>query len=82
MKPPRLFIRAPEAVAFARSAEVGTTMDHVRAFLFDKHLLGNNAASADAVGIELADGKVLGDKDNVKLRFTDGFMAMAADGKL
>ncbi len=56
-------------------------MDHVRTFLFDKHLLGNNATSADAVGIELADGKVLGDKGNVKFRFTDSFMAMAADGQ-
>lgn len=78
----RLFAKAPEAVGFTRSADVGNTMDHVRAFLFEKHLLGNNAASADAVGIELADGKVLGDKGNVKLRFTDAFMAMAADGKL
>ena len=82
LKTTRLFAGAPDAVAFARSADVGTTMDHVRAFLFDKHLLGNDAASADAVGIELADGKVLGDKGNVKLRFTDAFMAMAADGKL
>ena len=67
----RLFAKAPDAVGFTRSADIGATMDRVRAFLFDKHLLGNNATSADAVGIELADGKVLGDKGNVKLRFTD-----------
>ncbi len=78
----RLFAKAPDAVSFTRSADIGATMDHVRAFPFEKHLLGNNAASADAVGIELADGKVLGDKGNVKLRFTDALMAMAADGKL
>jgi NitT/TauT family transport system substrate-binding protein len=78
----RLFANAPDAVAFTRSPDVGTTMDHVRSFLFAKHLLGNNAASADAVGIELADGTVLGDKGNVKLRFTDRYMALAADGKL
>ena len=29
------------------------------------------APSADVIGIELPDGKVLGDTDNVKLRFTD-----------
>ena len=44
-------------------------MDHVRTFLFDKGLLGSGAASADVIGIELADGKVLGDSANVKLRF-------------
>lgn len=75
----RLFPKAPDAVAFTRSADVGTTMDRVRHFLFDKHLLGANAPSADAVGIELADGKVLGDRGNIKLRFTDAFMAGAAN---
>ncbi len=77
-----LFGKAPEAVAFTRSAEVGTTMDRVRKFLFAKKLLGEKAKSADVIGIELADGKVLGDGKNVKLRFTDTYMAAAADGKL
>ena len=82
LKTTRLFAQAPDAVSFTKSADVGATMDHVRNFLFEKHLLGNNAASADAVGIELADGKVLGDPKNVKFRFTDAFMAAAAAGKL
>ena len=78
----KLFAKAPDAVAFVRSADVGTTMDRVRKFLFDKNLLGSNAKSADAVGIALADGKVLGDAKNVKLRFVDTWMALVADGKL
>ncbi|OYX74289.1 MAG: lipid kinase [Rhizobiales bacterium 32-66-11] len=78
----KLFDTASEAVAFVKSPAVGTTMDRVRKFLFEKKLLGNDAKSADAVGIELADGKVLGDAKNVKFRFTDTFMAAAADGKL
>jgi NitT/TauT family transport system substrate-binding protein len=78
----KLFAKAPEAVAFVKSGDVGTTMDRVRKFLFAKKLLGDNAKSADAVGIELADGKVLGDAKNVKFRFTDTYMAAAADGKL
>lgn len=73
----RLFAKAPDAVTFTRSADVGTTMDRVRHFLFDKHLLGDAAKSADAVGIELADGKVLGDAKNVKFRFTEAYMAAA-----
>ncbi len=78
----RLFAKPADAVAFTRSADVGKTMNLVRAFLFDKHLLGTDAKSADAVGIELADGTVLGDKGNVKLRFKADYMAMAADGRL
>lgn len=78
----KLFARPADASAFARSAEVGATMDKVRTFLFDHGLMGKDATSADVVGIELGDGKILGDKANVKLRFTDAYMAAAAAGKL
>ncbi len=78
----KLFAKAPDAVAFVRSPDVGTTMDRVRKFLFEKELLGSGAKSADAIGIELPGGKVLGDAKNVKLRFTDTWMALVADGKL
>ncbi|PPD44084.1 MAG: lipid kinase [Methylocystis sp.] len=78
----KLFATAEEATAFTRSPEIGATMDKIRHFLFDHSLLGNNAKSVDAVGIEFADGKVLGDKKKVKLRFTDAYMSAAAAGKL
>jgi NitT/TauT family transport system substrate-binding protein len=78
----KLFDKAADAEAFTRSAAVGTTMDRVRKFLFDKSLLGKDAKSADVVGIELGDNKVIGDKDNVKLRFDASFMDAAAKGKL
>jgi NitT/TauT family transport system substrate-binding protein len=78
----RLFDKAADAVAYASGPDIGKTMDSVRAFLFDKGLLSKGAASADAVGIELANKSVLGDGANVKLRFTASYMAMAADGKL
>jgi NitT/TauT family transport system substrate-binding protein len=78
----KLFAKAQDAAAFTRSAEVGTTMDKVRKFLFEHDLMGKDAKSADAVGIELADGKILGDKNNVKFRFVDTYMAAAAAGKL
>jgi len=78
----KLFAKPADAAAFTRSPEVGATMEKVRQFLFAHGLLGNGAPSVDVVGIELADGKVLGDKKNVKLRFSDDFMAQAADGKL
>ena len=78
----KLFDKPADASAFTRSAEIGATMDKVRRFLFDHSLLGQGAKSADAVGIELADGKVLGDKKKIGFRFTDTYMAAAAAGKL
>lgn len=78
----KLFDKAADAEAFTKSATIGTTMDRVRQFLFEKDLLGKGAKSADAVGIELADKTVLGDKSNVKLRFDASYMDMAAQGKL
>ena len=71
-----------EAVAFTQSKAVGATMDRVRGFLSEKALLGKDAKSADAVGIELADKTVLGDPKNVKFRFDPLFMKLAAEGKL
>ena len=78
----KLFDKAADAEAFTKSAAVGTTMDRVRKFLFEKALLGKDAKSADAVGIELGDKKVLGDKSNIKLRFDATYMDAAAKGKL
>ncbi|MBU1304747.1 MAG: putative urea ABC transporter substrate-binding protein [Alphaproteobacteria bacterium] len=78
----KLFATPAEAVAFTDAPELGTTMDKVRTFLFDKGLLGSGAPSADVIGIELPDGTVLGDAANVKLRFTADYMKMAADGAL
>lgn len=78
----KLFDKAADAVAFTASPDLPKTMDLVRTFLFDKGLLGNGAASADVIGIEMPDGSVLGDKGNVKLRFTTAFMDAAAQGGL
>jgi NitT/TauT family transport system substrate-binding protein len=71
----------PESgIDFIRGADLKAKMDLVRRFLFAKGLFGNGAASADAVGIELADGTVLGEAANTRLRFSDTFMKAAADG--
>jgi NitT/TauT family transport system substrate-binding protein len=78
----KLFDKPADAEAFTKSKTVGTTMDRVRKFLFEKELLGKGAKSVDAVGIELGDKSVLGDKANVKLRFDATYMDAAAKGKL
>jgi NitT/TauT family transport system substrate-binding protein len=82
LKTTKLFATPKEAAAFTESKDVATTMDRVREFLFAKSLLGKDANSADAIGIELADKKVLGDAKNVKFRFDPSFMLLAAEGKL
>ncbi|PKA38883.1 putative urea ABC transporter substrate-binding protein [Rhizobium sullae] len=78
----KLFDKPADAVAFTASPSLPKTMDLVRKFLFEKGLLGSGAASADVIGIEMPDGKVLGDSGNVKLRFTETYMKAAADGSL
>lgn len=78
----KMFWTPADAVAFAASEEVKTTMPEVAAFLFDKGILGVGAPSADFIGVEYPDGSVTGDPANVKLRFSTEFMAMAADGAL
>ena len=78
----KLFDKPADAVAFTASPSLPKTMDLVRNFLFEKGLLGNGAPSADVIGIEMPDGAVLGDKANVKLRFSETYMKAAADGSL
>ncbi|MBS3803682.1 MAG: putative urea ABC transporter substrate-binding protein [Oleiphilaceae bacterium] len=78
----KMFWQAEDAVAFIASDTAYEAMDSVREFSWEKGLLGQNAASADFIGIAFPDGKMLGDGGNIKLRFDTTYMQMAADGKL
>lgn len=82
LKTTAMFYDAQEAAQYTASSSIKETMEYVRAFSFDKGLFGATAASPDFVGIELNNGEVLGDKRNIKLRFTSQYMQMASDGKL
>lgn len=77
-----LFYTPATAYEFASDKQVYETMDKVRRFSFDKGLLGEGATSIDAIGMAFTDGSVLGDKQNIKLRFDTEYVKMAADGKL
>jgi NitT/TauT family transport system substrate-binding protein len=77
----RMFYAASDAVAFATSAALPTTMTKVAQFSFKHGLLGEGARSAEAVGMGFAKSTI-GDAKNLKLRFDPSFMKMAADGKL
>ncbi len=82
LKTTALFTDAAKAAALVSSEEAKQTMEHVRSFAFDKGLYGNGAPSKDLVGIAFPDGSVLGDPENVRLRFDAGYMTLAAEGKL
>ena len=82
LKATKMFYDPAEAVSFTVSPALIKTMDLVRKFSFDHGILGEGAKSVDAVGIEFPGGKVLGDKNNIKLRYNADFMNMAAEGKL
>ena len=78
----RMFYQAADAVSFTRSAELVDTMKHVAGFSFDHGLLGEGAPDAGFIGIAFPGDQSIGDKANIKLRFDDAYMAMAADGRL
>jgi NitT/TauT family transport system substrate-binding protein len=71
-----------EAVKLADGPQLPETMKRVAKFSFDKGLLGEGARSADAIGMAFPNGVVSGNAKNVKLRFDDSFLRLAADGKL
>jgi NitT/TauT family transport system substrate-binding protein len=78
----KLFSAPADAMAFTNGADLKTTTERVSKFLFDKSLLGKDAKSPAAIGVEFPDKTVFGDKANVKLRYDASFMKAAADGKL
>ncbi|HYG84824.1 MAG TPA: putative urea ABC transporter substrate-binding protein [Azospirillum sp.] len=82
LKTTHMYYKPTEAAAFARSDVLVRTMDLVRSFSFKHGLLGEGAKTPDAVGMAFPGGRTLGDAKNVKLRFDDAYVQMAADGTL
>lgn len=82
LKTTAMFFTPQSALEFTTSVEMKTKMDFVRRFCFDHKLLGENAPSVDAVGIQYPDGTIHGDPKNVKMRYDTTYMQMAADATL
>ena len=78
----KLFADPKDAVAFTTGKDLKTTTERVSKFLFEKSLLGKDAKSDGAIGVEFPDKTVFGDKSNVKFRYDATFMKEAEDGKL
>ena len=82
LKTTRMFYDPAEAVEFNRSEQLIQTMNYVRNFLFDHGILGEGAPNPDYVGMSFPGGKTLGDTGNLKLRFDERYMQMAAAGQI
>ncbi|MDU3302816.1 MAG: lipid kinase, partial [Enterobacter ludwigii] len=82
LKTTHLFYTPQDNIAFLTSPELAKTMQRVATFSFDKGLLGDGAQSADFIGMRFPGNVTQGDASNVKLRFDDSFVKMAAAGTL
>lgn len=82
LKTTHLFYTPADNLTFVTSADLPKTMQRVATFSFDKGLLGDGAQSADFIGMAFPGNVNAGDTGNVKLRFDDSFVKLAADGKL
>lgn len=82
LKTTNMYYTPSEAVKFNNNEELIKTMEFVAKFSFDHGLYGEGAKDYGFVGIEFPNGKTVGDKKNIKLRFDDTYMKMAAEGKL
>jgi NitT/TauT family transport system substrate-binding protein len=78
----QMFYTPQAAVQITTSPSLGKTMDLVRQFCFTHGLLGDKTKAPDDVGIQLANGSILGRADRIRLRFTTTYMQLAAQGKL
>ncbi len=82
LKTTAMFWTPESAVTFTAGKEIQDAMEKVRQFSFAHGMLGQGAASADAVGISFADGTIQGNKEKVKLHFTTEYMEKAAKSEL
>ncbi|ATA19849.1 NitT/TauT family transport system substrate-binding protein [Gibbsiella quercinecans] len=76
-----LFSTPQQALAFTQNAQLKTTMQAVAEFSFRHGLLGDNAPSADVVGISTPAG-TWGNAGNIKLHFDDSYLKLAAANQL
>jgi NitT/TauT family transport system substrate-binding protein len=77
-----LFYTPKSSLEFATSPNMAKVMTKVAQFSFDHGILGKGVQSADAIGMEFDGGLIVGNKKNVKLRFDQTYVRMAAEGKL
>lgn len=77
-----LFYTPQELLDFTASEQLPKTTRFVAEFLFSHGILGEGAPSPEFVGVSFPDGSVYGDPANVKFRFDNTYVEMAAKGEL
>ena len=82
LKTTAMFYKASQGAEFTAGEEIKQKMDLVRKFCYKHGLLGENASSANEVGIKYPDGSIQGDAANVQLIFDDTYMKAVAAGSL
>lgn len=82
LKTTKLFYTPADTLAFTTAPNMVSITDMVRKFSFDHGLLGQGAPNVNVIGIQFADGKVLGNPKNIKLRYDASIVKLAAEGKL
>ena len=78
----KMFYTPKAAADFGAAPEFKTKMALVRQFCFEHGLLGAQTKSVDEVAIQYPDGQVQGKADRIRLKFSNEYMQMAAQGKL
>jgi NitT/TauT family transport system substrate-binding protein len=71
------FFHPEEHKTFVDGDQIISNTDRLREFLFARNLLGTNAKSSDAIGVEFPGGRVSGSAKNIKLRFTNEYVDYA-----
>jgi NitT/TauT family transport system substrate-binding protein len=77
-----LYADPKAALAFMTGPQIVEANDRVRKFSFGAGLFGQGAKSVDDIGIEFPGGNVLGNPQNVKMRFDATYVTAAANGQL
>lgn len=74
------FLLPREAADFVADERFKSTMEFVRTFIFENGLYERDAIGLNTIGIEFTDSSILGDPQNIKLRFLTNYMNWAAGG--
>ncbi|HUV85099.1 MAG TPA: hypothetical protein VMV86_05270 [Methanosarcinales archaeon] len=77
-----MFYKASQAADFMEGAEIKAAMARVIEFCFSHNLLGEQARTADDVGVKYPDGTYQGDRTNVQIIFDSSYTQMAASSSL
>ncbi len=77
-----MYYTPQDALAAMLGEDIVAANDKVRQFSFQAGLFGQGARSVDDIGISFPGDKILGNPENVMLRFDPTYTQMAADGAL